>query len=51
MSESLYERMEALHSEIATLVEDMGARVYQSIESETLKRVQGARGHRRGAPA
>lgn len=39
MSESLYERMDALHSEIGTLVEDMGATIYNAIENDTLKRV------------
>ncbi len=39
MSESLYERMDALHREIGTLVEDMGATIYNAIENDTLKRV------------
>ncbi len=41
---SLFERMEALHAEIAGLVEDMGATVYSAIEAETLKRVAIAAG-------
>lgn len=39
MSESIYERMEKMHGEIAQLVEDMGETVFYAIESETLKRV------------
>ncbi len=36
---SLFERMEALHAEMAGLVEDMGWTIYTAIEAETLKRV------------
>lgn len=39
MTESLYERMDKLHGEIAQLVEDMGETVYSAIENETLKDV------------
>ena len=44
MTESLYERLDALHGSLAELIEEMGATIYHAIESDTLKAVAIAAG-------